>query len=184
MFFHDRLQFLDRIKDSYSAYYNINEPETVGCGDLPLVFRADFFSRGEKYWLSKNIKMWANETNEYLYVFSAENFDTETVDRCIDFAINQVVPLVKPHKEHQYTNCICVFVSCNVDAKAIKLIKKRSFNKSYNYSFWGYSTLKSIVVNYESGKMYTNRAGHDLTQFYKKLFKTEARKQRRLAKAD
>lgn len=181
--FTDRHEFLDRIKDSYTAYYNINEPEDVGAEGLPLVFRADFFSRGEKYWITKSAKMWANEINEYLYVFSDENFDTETVNKCMDFAIDQTVSLAKPHKEHQYTNALCVFVSDSIDKDALKALKKRSFSKSYNHSFWGYTLLKTLHVNYKTEKMHTNRAGHDLDQFYKQLFKAEAKKQRKLAQA-
>ena len=68
----DRAVFLDVLKDSYSAYYNIVPAET---DDVPMIFRADYFSRDEKYWLTKSIKIWGNETNEFCYVFSAPEFD-------------------------------------------------------------------------------------------------------------
>ena len=42
----DRLQFLDALKDSYSAYYNIVESDSRT--ELPLVFEADFFKRDER----------------------------------------------------------------------------------------------------------------------------------------
>ena len=79
--------------------------------ELPLVFRADFFSRGEHYFLTKSAVVWVNETNEYVYLFSAPSFDAETVEKCMDFAIEDAQPRVKPHKEHNYTNFITIFVA-------------------------------------------------------------------------
>ena len=80
-----RTDFLETLRDSYSAYYDIHENESFT--ELPLVFRADYSSRNEKYWLTKNIKVWGNETNEHVYMFAAESFDKELVDNCIDFAL-------------------------------------------------------------------------------------------------
>ena len=74
----DRAVFLEVLKDSYSAYYNIFPAEE---GEAPLAFRAEYIRRDERYWLTKSIKIWANETNEFAYVFSAESYDVETVKR-------------------------------------------------------------------------------------------------------
>ena len=42
--------FTEVLKDSYSAYYSIHDDVET---DLPLVFRADYGARDEKYWLTK-----------------------------------------------------------------------------------------------------------------------------------
>ena len=98
----EREKFLETLAGSFEAYYDIHRPaEDPG---LPLVFRADYHSRAERYWLSKNIPIWGNETNEFAYVFSAPAFDTELARQCIDFALDEALPMVKPHREHQYTN--------------------------------------------------------------------------------
>ena len=73
----DRLQFLDALKDSYSAYYNIVESDSRT--ELPLVFEADFFKRDERYFLVKTANMYGNETNEFVYVFSEESFSKESI---------------------------------------------------------------------------------------------------------
>ena len=72
------------LKDSYSAYYNIVPAESE---DGLLAFRADYFSRDERYWLTKNIKIWGNETNEFAYIFTAPEFDIETIDACVKRAL-------------------------------------------------------------------------------------------------
>lgn len=164
----DRESFLKVLEDAYSAYYNI-VPD-VDAGGLPLVFRADYFSRNEMYFILKQNTIWGNETNEYLYLFSAERFDPDTVNKCMDYAIADMLPRVKPHKEHQYTNAKTVFVADSFDDETIKLIRKKKYSKSYNHSLFGYSTLLTVAVDLARQKAFTNSAGHDQQKFFKKLF--------------
>ena len=164
----NRESFLKVLEDAYSAYYNI--VPVVDAGDLPLAFRADYFSRNEMYFLMKQNTIWGNETNEYLYLFSAERFDPDMVNKCIDYAISDALPRVKPHKEHQYTNFKTVFVADGFDDETIKLIRKKKYSKSYNHSLFGYSTLLTVAVDLARQKAFTNSAAHDQQKFFKKLF--------------
>ena len=164
----EREVFLKTLEESYSAYYNINLND--GMTDLPLVFRADFFSHGERYFLVKSAKIWSNETNEYLYLFSAPSFDAATAEKCMDYALEDGLPRVKPHKEHNYTNFIAIFVTDSFDKETLKVIKKRRFDKSYNHSLFGFSLMKTAAVELSTQSLTTNSAGHDLTKFYSKLF--------------
>ena len=173
----ERQEFLEILRDSYSAYYNIIPPEQAAApAELPLAFRADYFSRAERYWLTQSIPIWGNETNEYAYIFAAESFDKAMVDRCIDFAIQDMLPRVKPHKEHQYTNVKTVFVADRFEAEARKAVQKRSFTKNYRYSLHGFTTLHAAAVDLSESKAYTNRAGHALADYFKKLFASRVEK--------
>ena len=126
----DRLQFLKALEDSYSAYYNIRKNESKI--ELPLIFEADFFKRDERYWFTKGVKYYGNETNEFVYVFSEENFSKDLSDACIRYAIDDGLPRVKPHKEHQYTNIKVIFVAESLDEDAENDIASRRFQKSYH----------------------------------------------------
>ena len=169
----EREKFLETLAGSFEAYYDIHRPaEDPG---LPLVFRADYHSRAERYWLSKNIPIWGNETNEFAYIFSAPSFDRELAAKCIDYALEEALPMVKPHKEHQYTNVKVILLADTVDEDTAKYLKKRSFSKNYKFSFHGFSTLKSAVVNLGTGKTVTNSAGHELVGYFSKLFAAEER---------
>ena len=173
----DRLEFLEILRDSYSAYYNIIPPEEAKApAELPLAFRADFFSRAERYWLTKSIPIWGNETNEYAYIFSAPAFDSALVSRCIDFAIEDMLPRVKPHKEHQYTNVKTVFVADSFDEAARKAVQRRRFSKNYKFSFHGFTTLHAAAVDLRQSKAYTNKAGYALADYFKKLFASRGEK--------
>ncbi len=164
----ERQEFLKYLLDSYSAYYDVRvSEEKTG---LPLCFQADFNQRGEKYWLSKSIPIWGNETNEFCYIFSDEFFDRAKIAQCVDFALNEGLPRVKPHKEHQYTNIKVVFVASAYDQDALAEVKARKFSKSYNHSLWGYTNLLVGAANLSTEKTVTNRAGAELDKYFRKLF--------------
>lgn len=167
----EREKFLETLADSFGAYYDIHMAE--GECALPLVFRADYYSRAERYWLSKSITIWGNETNEFAYVFSAPVFDQAMAARCIDYALDEALPMVKPHKEHQYTNIKVIFIADRVDSEVAKYVKKRSFTKNYKFSFYGFSTLKSAVVDLSEKRTITNSAGYELVDYFSKLFAAE-----------
>ena len=167
----ERESFLEVLEDSYSAYYNIIKEDLPA--NLPIIFKADYLSRAESYWLSKNIKTWVNETNEFAYIFSAEGFDDAVVSECIKYALEDGLPRVKPHKEHQYTNIKVIFLAERFDDEALQDIKKRKFSKSYNHSLWGYSDLIACAVDLDDEKIWTNAAGRNLKKYFKKLFSAQ-----------
>ncbi len=164
----DRDEFLKVLEDSFTAYYNVIHEDSIG--DLPLAFRADYFSRAEKYWLSKKITVWANETNEFAYIFSNDRFDKDMVDMCVDYALKEGLPRVKPHKEHQYTNIKVIFVADSFAEDTVKYIQAKKFSKNYKFSLHGFTELKTAAVDLPAQKAYTNRAAHELTDYFRKLF--------------
>ena len=144
--------FLEILKDAYSAYYTIFPVEEPG--ELPLVFRAE-----------------SNEKREYAYVFSASGFDADTVERCMDRALEEMLPKVRPHKQHQYTNCKVLFVADDMDDQVMKAIRRRKFSRSYGLlSTQGYTELLTAGVDLDREKTVTNPMGQDLAKFFGKLF--------------
>ena len=165
----EREGFLNVLEDSFSAYYNIIKEKLPA--ELPMVFRADYFKRDEKYWLTKRVKMYGNETNEMVYVFSADTFDLPGVTACIQYAMDDGLPRVKPHKEHQYTNIKVIFLAESFTKDAVKEIVSRKFQKSYGpLSLWGYSSLITTAVDVNDEKVWTNSAGRDMKKYFTKLF--------------
>ena len=164
----DRLAFLGVLEDSYAAYYNIikeNLPE-----EFPIAFRADFYKRDERYWLTKSVKYYGNETNEFVYVFSADSFTGDNADACIRYALEEGLPRVKPHKEHQYTNIKVIFIANEYEPEALKAISSFRFQKSYHFSLWGYSNLLTTAVDVNDEKVWTNPAGREMKKYFSKLF--------------
>jgi len=164
----ERPVMLEVLKDSYSAYYTI--VEDVEESGLPLAFRADYRARDEQYFFTKSAKIWGNEKNEYAYIFSAASFDPETVKKCLDYAWEDMLPRVQPHKEHQCTNAKAVFLADTLDADTIKVIRRASRTKNYRFGLQGFSNLLAGGVDLSKQKTYTNAAGNELADYFKKLF--------------
>ena len=164
----ERNTFLEVLKDAYSAYYSIVPAEE---GEEPLSFRAEYRSRDESYFFVKSANIWGNEKNEYAYVFSAPSFDVSMVDRCVDWALQDMLPRVKPHKEHQYTNAKVIFIADSLSDDAARAVQKKRFSKSYGlFSLHGYTELITAAVDLSQSKTYANPAGNDLPKFFGKLF--------------
>lgn len=164
----DRNQFVADLKGSYELYYDL-----IPAGDddgLPLAFRAEFHSRGERYFLIKPAKIWSNETNEYVFVFSAPWFDRETVDACIQKAKETALPLIHPHAEHNYSNIHTIFVADSISEEIRQHIRKQHYSKSYRMNFHGFTLLKTGFIDLSTSDYGTNRDGHDMNKFFKDLF--------------
>ena len=165
----ERSLFLEIVKDAYSAYYSI--VDDAQAPDLPLTLRADCKSRDEQYFFVKSANIWGNEKNEYAYVFSAPEIDPATAQKCLDWALQDMLPRVKPHKEHQYTNCKAVFITDTLSDETAQTVKKSRFSRSYGFlSTQGYTELIAAAVDLSTEKVVTNRVGHGLEDFFRKLF--------------
>ena len=165
----ERDTFIEVLKDAYSAYYTLKSAD--GAGELPLSFRAEYHSRDEQYFLVKSASIWSNEKNEFVYVFSAPSFEPSLAERCIDWALQEVLPQVKPHKEHQYTNAKVILIADALGQDVIDCIRKKRFSKSYGpLSLHGYTELITAGIDLSRSETFPNRAGNDLPKFFGKLF--------------
>lgn len=172
----DRSGFIELLESSYARNYNIIEDDPAFPEDLPVAFRAEYFQRDEKYWLSKKIHIYVNETNEYVYVFSAPSFDESLAQRCIQFALDDGLPRVQPHKEHQYTNVKALFVYESFTPEAVKSVRKRRLHQEYHHGFWGYTDLLLCGVNPQTEEVFVNRAGNPMKAYFRKLFSAQRKK--------
>ena len=167
-------EFIEILKDSYSAYYSIHDDPEELRPDLPIVFRADYVARDERYWLTKSVKIWGNEKNEHAYIFSADSFSPELAEQCIAWALEDGLPRVKPHSEHQCTNIKVIFIAGSVSEETAKTVQKKSFTKNYKFGLHGYSNLLTGITDLGTEKTVTNREGHELVPYFKKLFAARA----------
>lgn len=174
----ERNRLLEILEDSYSAYYNIIKDSLPK--KYPFAFRAEYFKRGEGYFISKKVTIYANEENEYAYVFSAPSLDAETVKACIDYSLKDALAKIKPHKEHQCSNIKAVFVADEFGEGALEEVQSRKFQKSYHLSFWGYSTLLVSAVVPGTEEVFTNKANQADKKYFKKLFSAEEKNQKKL----
>ncbi len=89
---------------------------------------------------------------------------------CVDYALADGLPRVKPHKEHQCTNVKVIFLADRADDEVRRAVKKLSFTRSYRFGLWGFTNLLAGIVDLETQKTVTNAPGYELAPFFKKLF--------------
>ena len=168
----DRELFLKILEDSFSAYYDIVPQQHP---ELPLAFRGDYVKREGRYWITKSLPIWSSEEGEFAYVFAADSFTGELAERCIAFALEDGLPRVKPHKDHQHTDIKVILIADRMDEAARKAVQQCRFTKNYRFSFWGFTNLLAAAVDLSEGKAYPNKAGYALEPYFRKLF--DARKE-------
>ena len=61
-----------------------------------------------------------------------------------------------------------------VDEETAKTVRRKSFTKNYRFGLHGYSNLLSGIVDLGTEKTVTNREGHELVPYFKKLFAARA----------
>lgn len=162
---------MSKLLESYEYYYNILENDVES--DLPIAFRAEFHARDEGYVLIKKAKIWAAESNEYVYVFSVPNLDAQMAERCMDYALEDGLPKVEPHPEHKDSYIIAVFLADIISPEAQKAIRGRKFHKDYKFGMMGWSSMKTAAVELEKEMVLTNKMGGNLEKFFKKLLRSE-----------
>lgn len=167
----NRDEFLGRVYSSYEYYYNVSDGDSES--GLPLAFSAEFHARDEGYVLVKNAKIWAAESNEYVYVFSVPVLHEETAERCMDYAMNDALPKIKPHCEHKDSYIIAVFLADVILPEATKSVRRRKFHKDYKFGVMGWSSLKTVAVELEGEMVFTNKMGGNLKKFFKRLLRSE-----------
>lgn len=167
----NRHDFLSKLVDSYEYYYNITEGDADS--GLPLAFHAEFHARDEGYVLIKKAKIWAAESNEYVYVFSTPELDLQTAEGCMDYALADGLPKIEPHPEHKDSYIIVVFLADVIQPEAAKAIRRRKFHKDYKFGIMGWSSMKTAAVELEKEMVLTNKMGSSLKKFFKKLLRSE-----------
>ena len=167
----DRAKLLEKLRESYEYYYDIEDGNADS--GLPLLYTATFHVRSEGYVLIKKAKIWAAETNEYAYIFSVPVLDADTASRCMDFALEDGLPKIKPDPEHRESYIIALFVADVIEDEAAKIIRSRKFYKSFKLGLWGWSALRTAAVGLEKELIATNKAGSNLVSFFRKLLRSE-----------
>ena len=87
---------VDRLLQSYSAYYDVEE-----CDEQGLVAKARFHSRGEKYLLTRSVNLWSVEDNEYVFIYAGDHLDPEGLEHAIQMSSETGMSMIKPSSEHR-----------------------------------------------------------------------------------
>lgn len=148
---------LDRLLNVYSHTCDIYRDVEVEGGSFPAA--AFYFLRDENYLLSKKHVLSAVEQHEYLYFFLTDHLDEQTLQEQIALSKQAGLSLVKPHKDHMFSNVGLVVLANTISPEAKKLIKKTRFRKNYKLSFHGWTEYQLAAMETSTNCFLSNPAG-------------------------
>jgi len=154
-----RQERLEKLLNAYSHYYDIERDVVVEGGSFPAA--AIYYLRDENYLISKKHVLSAVEQHEYLYFFLTDHLDVPTLQAQIQLSKQAGLALVKPHKDHMFSNVGLVVLANTISPEAKKLIKKTRFRKSYKLSFHGWTEYQLAAMELSTNCFLSNPAGSE-----------------------
>ena len=157
-----RETMLNKLRDAYSVYFDeVRVPE-----DVPhLVSCHDFRASNECFVISKKVKLWSAETNEYVHVFSLPHLDVQTFEACRARALELGMAKVHPHLDHKSSFITAVFVCDSIDEDAAKALEKTRIHKDFLFSLKGWMDFRAAAVELSTGRALVNGAARDMKEF-------------------
>ena len=157
-----RETMLAKLRDAYTVYFDdVDVPEAVP----HLAACYDFHSTNECFVISKKVKLWSAETNEYVHVFSLPHLDVQTFEACRAHALELGMEKVHPHLDHKSSYITAVFVCDSIDADAAKALEKTRIHKDFLFSLKGWMDFRAVAVELSSGNAHVNGAARDMKEF-------------------
>ena len=124
--------------------------------------------RNEKFFATKGTVIYAYENNEYCLIRTIDDINIEGVDKTFNVLKKAMDDFVVPNEEHMstiFTGIILTQGSVNADLEA--RIRKFKYQKSYKFGLHGWTSIRFVVVEIDSGKVITSREAKKISKFYK-----------------
>jgi len=166
-----RQDTLERLLRSYRAYFDITP---IDDGTF-LAATCIYHERSEKYVLTQRAKLWAAETNEYLYVFSLPELTLENYEQCRERAMELGMELVHPHSEHMYSYITAVILCDTARPEALQALRRYKKTINFKLSLHGWMEYHIAAVELTTAGFTANRAGRELKKQLQKVLNLEAK---------
>ena len=157
-----RTSMLAKLSDAYAVYFDVMPVEE---GTPHLAAGYAFHSADECFVLSKKVKLWRAEINEFVYVFSVPELSADIFELCRGKALELGMSLIRPHIEHRSSFITVLFICDSVADEAARLVRRTRHHKDFLFSLHGWMDFRAAALDLASGAVAVNRAGRDLTQF-------------------
>jgi hypothetical protein len=161
--------YIHELTNRYIAYFDVYRNESLG--NTPLAFKALYKRRDERYLMTKTIKVWGVENQQYVFVASSEIPVTQEFlyqfQEDIRNRVNQFVP---SHKEHMSTILLGVVVTTQPVTEEVKKgVKKYRKIKWIKYGLHGWAEIYLAVVDLANGSAFIHPKGQSFIEPFQKL---------------
>ena len=172
-----REEAVQRLLDSYRAYYNITLFEDE---QKPLTALCEFFEHAEKYVLTRKANLWSAESEEFLYLIETEHLTKEIYEKYRDYAYEDGMKRAHIGPGHMYTYITPVFICDTCDEDARRALKKCRIYKSFQFSLHGWMDFHTAVLELNHNNLITtNSSGKCVGKVLKNVLFQKKKKRRR-----
>ena len=165
-------ELLQALLNSYEAYYDIARVDD----GAPLLATCDFHSTSERYVLTKKAKLWAAETNEYVFVFHVNELTMDSFAQCRDLALERGMEKIHPHSEHMYSHITAILLCDAAQPDALELLERYKKSVSFKLSLHGWMEYRIAAVDLSTAEVFTNRKGKELKKSLAKVIDFETKR--------
>ncbi|MBP1932803.1 hypothetical protein [Ammoniphilus resinae] len=123
--------------------------------------------QNERYFGSKNVKLWRADNYEYTLVRCYEEMTQNNLLELTDFLKQAVDSLVKPHEEHM-TSIISgvIVIDKEPTPNIIRIVERFSYQKAFKMGLQGWCDIRLILVVPPLNQVYCNRKAKEVKPFY------------------
>ena len=157
---------------SYEAYYDIARVDD----GTALVAAFDFHSTSERYVLTKKAKLWAAETNEYVFVFHVPELTADMYADCRDRALKLGMEKIHPHSEHMYSHITTILLCGNTQSAVLEDLQRYKKSVSFKLSLHGWMEYQIAAVDLSTAEVYANRKGKNLSKSLRQIIDFETKR--------
>lgn len=158
--------YLENIEKKLEAYFDIEKDHSYK--EISFELYAKFYTRSERYILTKKAKIYGIESNEHCFLKHYTQLDKVQLGEFIHILKSACVDYVTPHDEHMstvITGILVVDQSCERDL--INIVEKLKYQKSFAFGLKGWADIRIVLVCLDKGEVYTNKKGREVKEVYK-----------------
>ncbi|ARK29475.1 hypothetical protein [Halalkalibacter krulwichiae] len=158
--------FINHMANRYTTSFNVYRDESIGA--IPLNFYAEFQRRDEKYLMTKAIKVWGVETQQYTFVTHQTVVTKETLMHLAKEIDRHIPSFVPKKQEHMSTYFVGVIVTDqSIEKKVEKLVRGMRKIKFLKYGWHGWADRYIAVVSLKDREVYIHKKGEDFISTFK-----------------
>lgn len=163
-------KFIHQLSNKYVTCFDVYRDETLG--DTPLAFMAKYKRRDEKYMISKKVKVWGVENQQYIFVTSTtEPVSNDLLNRFQKNIRDQLDQYVVQHHEHMSTIFLGVVVTDQpVGENLVKGVRKYRKLKFIKYGLHGWAEVYIAIVDLQQESVYIHPKGKPFAEPLEKMF--------------
>jgi len=161
----DRIEYLTLLERRLGHLFHVQRDYSVLGESFHLYAQCEIHN--ERYFASKNVKLWRADNYEYTLVRCYEEMTQNHLLHLTDFLKQAVDSLVQPYEEHMTSIITGVIVLEEEPVpEIIRIVERFNYQKSFKMGLQGWCDIRLILVVPSLNQVYCNRKAKEVKPFY------------------